>query len=132
MCQSCIDIDKQVEDCRELLRLTADPAETERISRLITRLYGDRVQLPKTRKGKAASVGGLSHYRRRPSKNAGPASARPAAMPFDLGKEKGPTGERGPEKDCATWLDYQGDRDAASERRPTPGRSIKNGTCCRG
>ena len=35
MCQSCVEIDKRVERIRELLRSTANPAEIERINRLI-------------------------------------------------------------------------------------------------
>jgi hypothetical protein len=45
MCQSCVEIDKQVERHRELLRSTTDPAEIERINQLIARLYSDRVRL---------------------------------------------------------------------------------------
>jgi hypothetical protein len=45
MCQSCVEIDKQVEQYRELLRLTRDQKEIERISRMIAKLYGDRVLL---------------------------------------------------------------------------------------
>jgi hypothetical protein len=45
MCQSCVDINKRVERHRELLRSTTDPAEIERIKRLIARLYADRVRL---------------------------------------------------------------------------------------
>ena len=45
MCQSCIDIDKQVDEHRKLLRSVADPAEIERINRLIAQLYVDRVRL---------------------------------------------------------------------------------------
>jgi hypothetical protein len=45
MCQSCVGIDKRVERHLELLRATTDPAEIERIKRLISRLYADRVQL---------------------------------------------------------------------------------------
>jgi hypothetical protein len=45
MCQSCVEIDKRVEQHRELLRSTTDPAEIERINRLISKLYADRVQL---------------------------------------------------------------------------------------
>ena len=44
MCQSCIEIDKQVERYRELLRSTIDPGEIERINRLIAKLYVDRVR----------------------------------------------------------------------------------------
>jgi hypothetical protein len=45
MCQSCVEIDKRVERLRELLRSTTDPAEIERIKRLIAELYADRVRL---------------------------------------------------------------------------------------
>jgi len=45
MCQSCVEIDKQVEKYRELLRSTRDQEEIERISRMIAKLYGDRVLL---------------------------------------------------------------------------------------
>jgi hypothetical protein len=48
MCQSCVEIDKQVECHRELLRSTTDPAEIERIKRLIAKLYGDRLRLHKS------------------------------------------------------------------------------------
>ena len=41
MCQSCVEIDKQVEHYRELLRSTRDQKEIERISRMIAKLYGD-------------------------------------------------------------------------------------------
>jgi hypothetical protein len=45
MCQSCVEIDKQVEAYRELLRSTRDQEEIERIGRMIAKLYGDRVLL---------------------------------------------------------------------------------------
>lgn len=45
MCQSCIEIDKQIEQYRELLRSTTDATEIERINRLIAHLYGERVRL---------------------------------------------------------------------------------------
>jgi hypothetical protein len=38
-----VEIDKQVERHRESLRSTTDPAEIERIRRLIAKLYADRV-----------------------------------------------------------------------------------------
>jgi hypothetical protein len=44
MCQSCVEIDKQVDIHRELLRSTTDAAEIERINRLIIRLYADRLR----------------------------------------------------------------------------------------
>jgi hypothetical protein len=45
MCQSCVEIDKQVERYRQLLRSTTDAAEVERINQLIVQLYADRVRL---------------------------------------------------------------------------------------
>ena len=45
MCQSCIDIDKRIDQLRQLVRSTPDPLEIERINRLITELYADRVRL---------------------------------------------------------------------------------------
>ena len=45
MCQSCVEIDKRVERLRELSRSTTDPAEIERIKRLIAELHADRVRL---------------------------------------------------------------------------------------
>jgi hypothetical protein len=45
MCQSCVEIDRQVERYRELLRSTTDPADIERIKRLIAELYAERVRL---------------------------------------------------------------------------------------
>jgi hypothetical protein len=45
MCQSCVEIDKRVERHKELLRSTTDPAEIERIKRLIAALYADRAWL---------------------------------------------------------------------------------------
>jgi hypothetical protein len=48
MCQSCVEIDQQVDGHRELLRSTTDPAEIERIKRLIAKLYGDRLRLHKS------------------------------------------------------------------------------------
>jgi hypothetical protein len=45
MCQSCIEIDKKIEQYRELLRSTDDQAEVERINQLIAQLYVDRVRL---------------------------------------------------------------------------------------
>lgn len=47
MCQSCIDIDKEIEDHKKVLASVADPAEVERINQLIGRLYVDRVRLHK-------------------------------------------------------------------------------------
>ena len=45
MCQSCVEIDKQVERYRELLRSLTEQVEVERINQLIARLYADRVRL---------------------------------------------------------------------------------------
>jgi hypothetical protein len=45
MCQSCIDIDEKVERFLKILRLTKDPAEVDRLNRLITDLYADRARL---------------------------------------------------------------------------------------
>lgn len=45
VCQSCIEIDKQIERQRQLLHSTTDPSEVERIYRLIAQLYGDKVRL---------------------------------------------------------------------------------------
>jgi hypothetical protein len=44
MCQSCIDFDKRIEKQRELLRSIIDQGEIDRINRLISRLYGERLQ----------------------------------------------------------------------------------------
>jgi hypothetical protein len=50
MCQSCIEIDKQVERYRELLRSLTEQVEVERINQLIVaRLYADRVRLHRNR-----------------------------------------------------------------------------------
>jgi hypothetical protein len=40
-----VEIDKQIDQYRELLRSKSDQKEIERISRLIAKLYGDRVLL---------------------------------------------------------------------------------------
>jgi hypothetical protein len=45
VCQSCVEIDKQVERHRQLLRSTTNPAEAKRINLLIIRLYADPVRL---------------------------------------------------------------------------------------
>ena len=45
VCQSCVDIDNRIEQQRKTLHSTTDPAEVERIYRLIAQLYGDRVRL---------------------------------------------------------------------------------------
>ena len=45
MCEVCAEIDKRVEDYRQLLRSTTESAEAERINRLIAELYAERVRL---------------------------------------------------------------------------------------
>jgi hypothetical protein len=45
MCQSCVEVDKQVERYREQLRSTTEQAEIECINRLIARLHAQRVLL---------------------------------------------------------------------------------------
>jgi hypothetical protein len=45
MCELCVEIDKRVEDHRKLLRSTTEPAEVERINRLIAQLYAERVRV---------------------------------------------------------------------------------------
>jgi hypothetical protein len=45
MCQSCVEIDKKVDEHRELLRSVTDAAEIERINLLIRQLYADRIRL---------------------------------------------------------------------------------------
>ena len=47
MCQSCIDIDIEIENHRKRLQGKVDQAEVERIEALITKLYADRVRLHK-------------------------------------------------------------------------------------
>jgi hypothetical protein len=47
MCQSCIDIDKAIEDHKKALASATDPPEIERINQLIAQLYRDRVLLHK-------------------------------------------------------------------------------------
>jgi hypothetical protein len=44
MCQSCVETDKRIEQLRQQMRSTADVAEVERITRLITELYAERVR----------------------------------------------------------------------------------------
>lgn len=44
MCELCVEIDKQIERYRELRQAAADPDEIARITRLIEKLYRDRVQ----------------------------------------------------------------------------------------
>jgi hypothetical protein len=45
MCQSCVDIDEKVELFLQVLRLTKDPAEVDRLNRLITDLHADRARM---------------------------------------------------------------------------------------
>lgn len=45
MCQSCVDIDRQINKHRKQLDSVTDQEEIERIERLIRRLYGDRVRM---------------------------------------------------------------------------------------
>jgi hypothetical protein len=45
MCESCVEIDKQIEQHRDTLRSTQDENEIERIKRLIASLYAGRVRL---------------------------------------------------------------------------------------
>jgi hypothetical protein len=47
VCQSCIDIDKRIEQQRQLLHSITDFMEVERINRFIAKLYGDRVRFHK-------------------------------------------------------------------------------------
>jgi len=44
MCQSCIDIDKEIENHRKRLQGKIDQAEADRINQLIVQLYADRVR----------------------------------------------------------------------------------------
>jgi hypothetical protein len=46
VCQSCIEIDKRIEQQRQLLHSTTDPSEVDRIYRLIAQLYGDPGAVP--------------------------------------------------------------------------------------
>jgi hypothetical protein len=46
MCQSCVEIDQEIERYRELLHSTRDQKEIERINRVVAKLYRDRVLLP--------------------------------------------------------------------------------------
>jgi hypothetical protein len=45
MCQSCRDIDKQIDQYQKSLRSTSDAEDVVRINFLIAQLYGDRVRL---------------------------------------------------------------------------------------
>jgi hypothetical protein len=45
MCQSCVDIDKEIENHRKRVGGMNDQAEVEQVNRLIARLYADRVRL---------------------------------------------------------------------------------------
>ena len=49
MCQSCVEIDKHIEQYRQALHSTANSLERNRINRLITELYADRVRLHQNR-----------------------------------------------------------------------------------
>jgi hypothetical protein len=60
MCQSCVEIDKRVERHLELLRSTTDPTEIERIKRLISELYADRVRLQRPQLGSVLIPGPLN------------------------------------------------------------------------
>jgi hypothetical protein len=44
MCQSCIDIDKQIEEHYRRLKAVTDHSEVKRIHQLIAQLYGDRAR----------------------------------------------------------------------------------------
>jgi uncharacterized protein (UPF0332 family) len=44
MCQSCIDIDKRIEQLRKSLRSTTDLLEIERLHLAIAELYRERVR----------------------------------------------------------------------------------------
>jgi hypothetical protein len=44
MCQKCVEIDKEAERYRQLLRSVTDRAEIERVNRLIAELYAERVR----------------------------------------------------------------------------------------
>jgi hypothetical protein len=44
MCESCVEIDKRIEQYRQSLRSTTDSLERGRINRLITELYADQVR----------------------------------------------------------------------------------------
>ena len=45
MCQSCIDIDREIENHRKKLQGNTDQSEVQRINELIAKLYADRVRL---------------------------------------------------------------------------------------
>jgi hypothetical protein len=47
MCQSCIDIDLEIENHRKRLQGNLDQSEVARINALIAKLYADRVRLHK-------------------------------------------------------------------------------------
>ena len=44
MCQSCINIDKQIDHYQKSLRSTSDSEDVVRINFLIAQLYADRVR----------------------------------------------------------------------------------------
>jgi hypothetical protein len=45
MCQSCVDIDRQINKYRKQLGSVTDQEEIEHIERLIHQLYADRVRM---------------------------------------------------------------------------------------
>lgn len=47
MCQSCIDIDREIENHRKGLQGKIEQSEIERVNALIAKLYADRVRLHK-------------------------------------------------------------------------------------
>jgi hypothetical protein len=44
MCESCVEIDKQIAQHQKRLKASTDQVEMQRISRLIAQLYADRVR----------------------------------------------------------------------------------------
>jgi hypothetical protein len=44
MCESCVEIDRRIDQHRQSLRSVTDPTEIERLQRLIYQLYGERVR----------------------------------------------------------------------------------------
>jgi hypothetical protein len=44
VCQSCIDIDKRIDEYRQALRSTTDLTAIDRIRQTIAQLYADRVR----------------------------------------------------------------------------------------
>ena len=45
MCQSCIDIDKKVDEQRRALSVATESNEIKRVDKLIAQLYAERVRL---------------------------------------------------------------------------------------